>query len=215
MRPCAVIALAAFFNGQPIGAFALAYAPRAGGGNTGAVAYALDHATPPALFTGMDWIYNALDVLNFGNSGPLRCRAWPNSMARSMPIVPSVAIGAGKMFLDVVHDQTQLARGYTDPAGGGAWRIWMSGFGGGGSLSGNGDAHNINFGGSGVSMPAPTATSAPAILAGDRGGLSAKRLSIQTVFPATANLNSLAVAIVCRIHGGALVCRRRARLFLQ
>ncbi len=45
------------FNAQPIGAYALAYVPRAGSGNAGAIAYALDHATLPALFTPMDSIY--------------------------------------------------------------------------------------------------------------------------------------------------------------
>ena len=35
---------------QPIGAFALSYRPRAGGGNAGTVAEALDLATPPPQF---------------------------------------------------------------------------------------------------------------------------------------------------------------------
>ena len=180
-----------FFNGQPIGAFALAYVPRAGGGNDGAVAYALDHATPPALFTDMDSIYNALDVLNFGDSGPLRA-ALAQLDGEVYADVPSVAIGVGKMFLDVLHDQTQLARGYADPAGGGAWRTWMSGFGGGGSLSGNGDAHNINFGGGGVSMGADRHFG-PAILAGVAAAYLQSGFDTNGI-SGNGNLNSLAVA---------------------
>ena len=185
------IPLGSYINGQSIGAFALAYAPRAGGGNTGAVAYALDRATPPALFTDMDSIYNALDVLNFGDSGPLRA-ALVQLDGEVYADVPSVAISAGKMFLDVLHDQTQLARGYTDPAGGNAWRIWMSGFGGGGSLSGNGDAHNVNFGGGGVSMGADRHFG-PAIVAGVAAAYLQSSFDTNGI-SGNGNLNSLAVA---------------------
>jgi len=61
-----------FINQQPIGARALFYEPRAGGGNAGAVAGALDRGPYPALFTPMDGMYNSLDVLNYGNPAPLR-----------------------------------------------------------------------------------------------------------------------------------------------
>ena len=67
------IPLSSFINGQPIGAGAFIYGPRAGtGGNIGAVAGALDHGPFPELFTPMDGLYNSLDVLNIGNAGPLR-----------------------------------------------------------------------------------------------------------------------------------------------
>ena len=52
-----------YVNLQPIGQQALSYRPRAGGGNAGAVAAALDTATPPPLFTDMDGVYNSLDLL--------------------------------------------------------------------------------------------------------------------------------------------------------
>ncbi|WP_026606563.1 autotransporter outer membrane beta-barrel domain-containing protein [Methylocapsa acidiphila] len=137
-----------FINGQPIGAFALAYAPRAGGGNAGAVAKALDHATPPPLFSDMDSIYNALDVLNFGSSGAL-----PKALAQLDGEIyadaPSVAAGVGQMFLDALRDQTHLARSVaSSPAS--AWRPWASGLGGGGALFGNGDTHGLRFGGGGI-----------------------------------------------------------------
>lgn len=138
-----------YVNQQPVGAYALAYAPRAGGGNAGAVANALDHATPPPLFTDMDSVYNALDLLNIGASGPLRA-ALAQLDGEIYADAPSVAIGVGQMFLDVLRDQTHLARGFTSLADGGAWRPWVSGFGGGGALFGNGDVHGVGFGGGGI-----------------------------------------------------------------
>ena len=62
-----------FVEAQPLGALALLYGPRAGGGNAGAVAGALDRRPYPALFTGMDSMYNSLDLLNYGTDPtPLR-----------------------------------------------------------------------------------------------------------------------------------------------
>ena len=62
-----------FVNGQPIGAGAFLYAPHLGGGNAGAVAAALDRGPYPAQFSGMDGLYNALDLLNDGgDSSQLR-----------------------------------------------------------------------------------------------------------------------------------------------
>ena len=142
-----------FINAQTIGVYALAYVPRAGSGNAGAIAYALDHATPPALFTSMDGIYNALDVLNIGDPGPLRA-ALVQLDGEVYADVPSVAIATGQMFLDVLHDQTYLARGFPSPAGSHAWRIWESAFGGGGTFSGGGDAHRIDFAGGGGAIGA-------------------------------------------------------------
>ncbi len=180
-----------FINRQDIGAYALAYVPRAGSGNTGAVAFALDHATPPALYTDMDSIYNALDVLNFGDSGPLRA-ALVQLDGEVYADVPSMAMSVGKMFLDVLHDQTHVARGYTDPAGGSPWRLWVSGYGGGGTLSGNGDSHGVGFGGGGVSMGADRHFG-PAVQAGVAAAYMQSRFSTDGV-PGTGNLNSIAVA---------------------
>jgi outer membrane autotransporter protein len=62
-----------FVNGQPIGTGALLYGPHLGGGNAAAVAAALDRGPYPAQFSGMDGIYDKLDLLNGGgNSRPLR-----------------------------------------------------------------------------------------------------------------------------------------------
>ena len=59
-----------YVNAQPIGQQALSYRPWRGGGNAGAVAAALDTATPPPLFTDMDGVYNSLDLLNIGSAAP-------------------------------------------------------------------------------------------------------------------------------------------------
>ena len=142
-----------YINAQPIVGYALAYAPRAGGGNPGAVAYALDHALPPPLFSDMDFVYNALDLLNIGPPGPLRY-ALAQLDGEIYADVSSVSIGVGKMFVDVMRDQTQLARSSATPVGGEGWRPWVSGFGGAGGVSGNGDAHSVNFGGGGVAAGA-------------------------------------------------------------
>ncbi|HUI21637.1 MAG TPA: autotransporter outer membrane beta-barrel domain-containing protein [Methylocella sp.] len=147
------IPTSSYINGQPIGAYALAYAPRAGGGNTGAVASALDHATPPPLFSDMDGVYNALDVLNFGDPTPLRL-ALAQLDGEIYADLPSVTIGVGQMFLDALHDQTHLARSFTGPLANGVFRPWVSSFGGGGALFGNGNTHGIGFGGGGITAGA-------------------------------------------------------------
>jgi outer membrane autotransporter protein len=66
------IPLDAYLNGQGIGSLALVYGPRAGGGNAGAVAAALDRGPYPVQFSGMDGLYNSLDLLNFGDPTQLR-----------------------------------------------------------------------------------------------------------------------------------------------
>jgi len=142
-----------YINAQPIVGYALAYAPRAGGGNPGAVANALDHALPPPLFSDMDSVYNALDLLNIGPPGLLRY-ALAQLDGEIYADVSSVSIGVGRMFVDVMRDQTHLARSYTTPAGGEGWRSWVSGFGGGGAVLGSSDVHSVSFGGGGVAAGA-------------------------------------------------------------
>ncbi len=72
-QPPSFIPLSSYIEAQPLGAFALLYGPRAGGGNAGAVAGALDRGPYPALFSGMDSMYNSLDLLNYGpDPTPLR-----------------------------------------------------------------------------------------------------------------------------------------------
>jgi hypothetical protein len=74
-----------YINRQAIGALALLYGPRAGGGNAGAVAAALDHGPFPAPFTDMDLITRA----SISSISAIRRRCaprWCNSTARSMRI---------------------------------------------------------------------------------------------------------------------------------
>ena len=101
----------------------------------------------------MNWVYNALDVLNIGDPGPLRA-ALVQLDGEIYADVPSAAIATGQMFLDVLHDQTHLARGVPNLSGSHAWRIWENGFGGGGTFSGGGDAHRIDFSGGGGAIGA-------------------------------------------------------------
>lgn len=154
------LSASSFVNGQPIGAYALAYVPRAGAGNAGAVAFALDHALPPPLFSDMDSIYNALDLLNFGDPAALRS-ALSQLDGEVYADLLSVSIGVSRMFLDAVRAQTHLAR--TTSARG--LRTWISGLGGGGAIYGNGDLHGVSFSGGGVSVGADYRLT-PELLAG-------------------------------------------------
>jgi outer membrane autotransporter protein len=142
-----------FLNSQPLGFFALAYGPRAGGGNPGAVAFALDHAIFPAQFTDMDGVYNALDLLNYGASGNLRY-ALTQLDGEVYANTASVVIGAGRMFLEALRDQTELARVPTIERLASGWRPWISGFGGAAALYGNQDHMGLRFSGGGASVGA-------------------------------------------------------------
>jgi outer membrane autotransporter protein len=142
-----------FINGQAIGAYALAYVPRAGRGNAGAVAFALDHAIFPEQFTDADGVYNALDILNFGQAGPLR-HALTQLDGEINSNIQSVMIGAGRMFLEVLQDQTHLARTSTIKRFATGWRPWISGLGGGGYLNGGENYRGLNFTAGGVSFGA-------------------------------------------------------------
>ncbi len=68
----APLPLSDYVNQQVLAAQALFYEPLAGRGNPGAVAGALDRGPYPAPFTPMDLMYKSLDLLNFGDPGPLR-----------------------------------------------------------------------------------------------------------------------------------------------
>ena len=96
---------------------------------------------------------NALDLLNIGPPDPLRY-ALAQLDGEIYADVSSVSIGVGKMFVDVMRDQTHLARSSATLGGGEGVRPWVTGFGGAGGLSGNGDAHSVNFGGGGVAAGA-------------------------------------------------------------
>ena len=127
-----------YINRQAIGAFALLYGPRAGGGNAGAVAAALDHGPYPAPFTDMDLIYKSLDLLNFGDPASLRA-ALVQLDGEIYADFSSVAIGAGQLFLGAVRDRARAATKATGPV-----QQWLTAFGGAVSLSGNGDSHDFN-----------------------------------------------------------------------
>ena len=126
-----------YINQQAIGAFALAYQPRAGSGNAGAVAAALDRGPYAAPFTDMDGIYKSLDLLNFGDSAPLRA-ALVQLDGEVYADVSTVAMGAGQLFLGAVRERARAATKVT-----GQVQQWLSVFGGAGDLSGNGDSHNV------------------------------------------------------------------------
>lgn len=132
-----------FVNQQPIGASALSYRLRAGGGNPFAVATALDTATLPALFTDMDSIYDSLDLINIGDPAPLQS-ALVQLDGEAYADTPTVEIEGARMFLGAVHGQMRLDRSASatnDPP----VRQWLSGFGGGGGIDGSGDTHGLSY----------------------------------------------------------------------
>jgi outer membrane autotransporter protein len=129
-----------YINRQAIGAFALLYAPSAGGGNSGAVAAALDTGPYPAPFTDMDLIYKSLDLLNYGDPGPLRA-ALQQLDGEIYADFASVAIGAGQLFLGALRQRMRADLTAADPL-----QQWLSAFGAGGSLSSDGDSHDFNAG---------------------------------------------------------------------
>jgi outer membrane autotransporter protein len=133
---------AAFINPQPIGASALSYRLRAGSGNSLAVAGALDIATPPALFTDMDGIYNSLDLLNIGSPAPLQS-ALVQLDGEVHADTPTVEIEAARAFLGALH--SQMRHGRDRVASDAPLQQWISGFGGGGGIAGSGDRHGVSY----------------------------------------------------------------------
>lgn len=130
--------LSDYINQQPIGAGALLYAPRAGGGNAGAVAAAIDRGPYAAPYTMMDEVYKSLDLLNFGDPGPLRA-ALVQLGGEIYADYSSVAIQSGQLFLGAVREQMRSPNKAPGPL-----RQWLTAIGGGGTLNGNGDTHNLN-----------------------------------------------------------------------
>lgn len=133
----------AYINLQPIGDAALSYRPRAGRGNTLAVATALDTGPFPELFTDMDSIYNSLDLINIGDSAPLR-RALTQLGGEPYADIPTIETQSASMFLDAVHDEVRLDRVDVNtrevPL-----RQWLTGFGGAGGLDASGDLHGFDY----------------------------------------------------------------------
>lgn len=143
---------AAYIAQLNMGTYALAYAPQAGGGNAGAVAAALDNATFPPPFTDMDSVYNALDILNLTDPPGLR-NALVQLDGEIYADLPTVAITGSQLFLGALRDQMRVGRtlagagplANVPPTSSEPLRAWVTGFGGAGSLSGNGDSHDANF----------------------------------------------------------------------
>ena len=130
--------LADYINIQPIGAYALLYGPRAGGGNAGAVAAALDRGPYAAPYTTMDEVYKSLDLLNVGDPGPLRA-ALVQLDGEIYADYSSIAIGAGQLFLGAVRNQMRATNRTSGPV-----QQWLTAVGGGAFLSGNGDSHSVS-----------------------------------------------------------------------
>jgi len=123
---------------RPSGKYALLYGPRAGGGNAGAVAAALDQGPYALPFTDMDLVYKKLDLLNFGDPTPLRA-ALVQLDGEIYADVSSVAIGASQLYLGALREQMRRERPMTGPL-----QQWLTGFGSELDLSGDGDSHDLD-----------------------------------------------------------------------
>ena len=143
LRQSAIVPIENYINLQPIGDAALSYRPRAGGGNTLAVARALDAGPYPELYTDMDSIYNSLDLINIGDGTTLRS-ALTQLGGEPYADIPTVETQSARMFLDAVHDEVRLDRADTNtrevPV-----RQWLTGFGGAGGLDESGDLHGMDY----------------------------------------------------------------------
>lgn len=95
---------------QLIGNAALAYRPNAGKGNTYAVAAALDAGAFPAQFTDMDTVYNSLDILNNSTSPGSLQIALKQLDGESYADFGYMGMMAGRLFLNVMHQQMRGAR---------------------------------------------------------------------------------------------------------
>lgn len=88
-----------YVNQQALGAHALWYEPRAGGGNPGAVATMLDHLPPVTPYGDLYDVYNALDLLNFGEAYRLRS---------------ALTQLGGQAYADLGSIEVKTAQGFTD-----------------------------------------------------------------------------------------------------
>lgn len=98
-----------YMNRQTINGSALSYRRNAGVGNTYAVAAALDVGVFPAQFSDMDTIYNSLDLLNYGAPDSLQA-ALKQLDGESYADFGYMRMMAGRVFLDVMHQQMRAAR---------------------------------------------------------------------------------------------------------
>jgi len=176
-----------YLNIQPLGAYALLYAPLAGGGNAGAVAAALDQGPYPDTFSDMDLIYKSLDLLNFGDPAALRA-ALQQLDGEIYADFSSVVIGAGQLFLGTVRERMRVSQGAaTCPS-----QQWLSAFGAEGDLSGNGDSHDLNATSGGLAGGLEHCFDST-LLAGIAGGYAYTGFSTSGI-PGTGSANTFALA---------------------
>lgn len=156
-----------FTNRQGLGSAALAYGPRAGGGNTGAVAFALDRGAFPAQFSDMDRLYDSLDLLNFGAPDQLRA-ALKQLDGEAYADFALVQMTGARKLMGLLHRQLSAARGVTTtgpqfaslaPPGNiasdastpaGTFRteqggLWVTPFGALGSVTGDANTHDVSY----------------------------------------------------------------------
>lgn len=184
----------AYTNQQGLGALALAYAPAAGAGNTGALARALDRAVPPQMFSPGDRLFNVLDSLNFGGSPALQ-QALSQLTGEVYADTQTAAFSTGRLFLDTLRERQQNA-----PAGEG-WRPWFTAMGAAGSLSGRDGASSLSFGAGGAAFGLDALVN-PSLLVGvgfgyTRGSYGTKSLS------GSGGLDSYSIAPYLRYSTGA------------
>ena len=208
-------------NPQPMGGFALAYVPRAGAGNPGAVARALDHATFPTPFTDIDGVYDRLDLLNVGDPRPLRA-ALSQLGGEGYANLGTLPVVAGRSLLRVVADRARAAGARGGLFSGSSDRshsdgVWLDGFGGPGHLGGNDDGYGVDFDVGGVALGVDIRASAEwtagAVVSFSRGTLSTVGLADSghselgaLVFDATFDPGTW------RVHGAAGYGRSSARM---
>jgi len=170
-------------NRQAIGAAALDYTPLAGGGNSGAVAGALDRGPFPAPFSDMDRIYDRLDLINIGSPDALRA-ALTQLAGVSYANVASVQMQGALVFLDALSERLR---------GGGPGGAWVRGMGGFGRLSGSDGAQGFDLDIGGVAFGFDLQV-LPELLVGAAAGFS--RASTGTMDLAESGRSDLYAAAV-------------------
>ncbi len=108
------VPLANFTNRQALGSAALAYGPRTGGGNAGAVAFALDHGAFPAQFSDMGRLYDSLDLVNIGPPDQLRA-ALKQLGGEPHTDFALVQMTGARKLMSLLHRQLDSARTETAP----------------------------------------------------------------------------------------------------
>jgi outer membrane autotransporter protein len=162
------------------------------------VAAALDRASPPALFTDMDGIYDSLDLINIADPAPLQS-ALVQLDGEAYAAVPTVEIESARMFLGAVHGQMRSA--HANPATDETpVHLWLTGFGGGGGIGGGGDAHGISYAMGGIAGGVEHHFD-PALLAGVAFGYARSGYATSGI-SGNGNLNTFSAALYARYAPG-------------